>query len=777
MTPEQFRRVESLFERACTLPLAERERWLHQQCSDDLVVLRKVERMLTEDERGGVMLEEPAMGEGFHVLACSLIESRLYEEFEATGRYRIHSLLGEGGFGSVYRAEQLHPVQRSVAIKVIKFGMDTRRVLARFEMERQTLARMNHPGIAKCLYAGTTPSGRPYFVMELIDGVPITNYCDRENLNLHARVQLFAQVCEAVRHAHQKGILHRDIKPSNVLVTSVDRRPQPVIIDFGISRALDADLHEMTQTTDQMIGTLEYISPEQAEGSRDIDTRSDIYSLGVLLYELLTGTTPIDRSSQSGSTLVELQRMIREYEPPLPSVRVRKSGNVPLRQGADHRIDPISHSRKLRGELDWIVMKAIEKDRTQRYETVDAFLDDVYRHLRDEPVLARPHSAMYRIGKFARRHRGAVGAGAALLLTMALGVAGTTYGMIQARREAALARAESQVAIAVSDFLNHDLLTAIETERLRHDITMREFLDVASQRIDGRFDDRPRVELSIRCALGRVYSYLGAFEHARHHLERAVELARTTPDADPRSRIEAPLALAHIYHRAGRPVDAIPLAKEALQHAIELEGETGEYTLLALNMLAQVSPPEDAEAIYQRILKVRRGLNTPKNERELLVVMSNLAVLYLYKMQDRVDDALAILHEMQAEMMGELAADDPARLKVMLDISNAFRQRHQFDEADAALAPVIALIANRFGDHHPNTLVARSELASLRTDQGRYDEAIQIRLDIIDEYQRLYGRTSPATHQQIEWLCDIYDRAGKLDDALKWRNRLAEIEQ
>ena len=335
------------------------------------------------------------------------------------GPYKLLQQIGEGGMGVVFMAEQTEPIQRTVALKIIKPGMDTRQVIARFEAERQAVAMMDHPNIAKVLDAGTTDSGRPYFVMELVKGVPITKYCDEKHLPLRARLELFVQVCQAVQHAHQKGIIHRDIKPNNVLVAEYDNRAVPKVIDFGVAKATAQRLTERTMFTEfgQVLGTMEYMSPEQSKFNQlDIDTRSDIYSLGVLLYELLAGSTPFEGKRLHAAAFDEMLRIIREEEPPKPSTRLSSIDTLPS-VAANRHTEPARLSKDVRGELDWIVMKALEKDRNRRYETASGFAADIERHLHDEPVEAGPPSAAYRFRKFAKRNKAALaisGAGAVL---------------------------------------------------------------------------------------------------------------------------------------------------------------------------------------------------------------------------------------------------------------------------------------------------------------------------------------------------------------------------
>jgi eukaryotic-like serine/threonine-protein kinase len=402
MSP-QSSSAETIFAEAIAISdVHARAAFLDRACADDPSLRSEVEKLVTDHFRAGSFLEEPA-GQ----IGVTAGQPSTEQQGSQIGPYKLLEQIGEGGMGIVYMAEQHEPVRRRVALKLIKPGMDTRQVIARFEAERQALAVMDHPSIARVLDAGTTQSGRPYFVMELVRGVPITTHCDENNLSVRERLELFASVCQAVQHAHTKGIIHRDIKPTNVMITRQDGRPIVKIIDFGIAKAMGQQLTEKTLFTNfaQMIGTPLYMSPEQAEQSGvDIDTRSDIYSLGVLLYELLTGSTPVDAEQMKQAAFDEIRRIIREDEPPTPSARISGSHTLPG-IAAQRHVEPARLSKLVRGELDWIVMKALEKDRNRRYETANAFAADVLHYLNDEPVQACPPSATYRFGKFARRNR------------------------------------------------------------------------------------------------------------------------------------------------------------------------------------------------------------------------------------------------------------------------------------------------------------------------------------------------------------------------------------
>ncbi len=436
----------------------ERDAFLSKECGGDEALRQHVDILVEAHEHAGSFLEKGPLAVG------PTIDQPIAEKpGTVIGPYKLLQQIGEGGMGVVYMAEQTEPVQRRVALKIIKPGMDTRQVIARFEAERQALAVMDHPSIARVFEASTTDTGRPYFVMELVKGVPITQYCDEHHLTPRQRLELFVPVCQAVQHAHQKGIIHRDIKPSNVLVAEYDDRPVPKIIDFGVAKAIQQRLTERTVFTQlgQVVGTIDYMSPEQAKLNQlDIDTRTDIYSLGVLLYELLTGETPLDRQRLRSAAFDEMLRIIREEEPPRPSIRLSSSHSLPS-IAANRHTEPKKLSTLVRGELDWIVMKALEKDRTRRYETANGFAVDVQRYLNDEPVEACPPSAAYRFRKFARRHKTGLVTATVVTLVVLLAVGILAVGSVLLWQE----KERTQAALAQETLAKGEVVESLRREQ------------------------------------------------------------------------------------------------------------------------------------------------------------------------------------------------------------------------------------------------------------------------------------------------------------------------
>ncbi len=701
------------------------------------------------------------------------------------GPYRILRKVGEGGMGVVYEAEQEVPVRRTVALKLIKWGMDTKEVLARFDSERQALALMNHPNIARVYDAGATAEGRPYFAMEYVQGIPITEYCDKHRLAIRDRLKLFVDVCEGVQHAHQKGIIHRDIKPSNILVSTQDDERIPKIIDFGVAKAISQRLTEHTAYTElgQVIGTPEYMSPEQAEMTNlDIDTRTDVYSLGVLLYELLSGHQPFDAKELRRAGMAEIQRKLRHEEPPRPSSRITSGVEDSTVSATNRRADVRALGRAIAGDLDWITMKAIEKDRVRRYETAHALALDVLRHLNDQPVLAGPPSGFYRARKMFRRHRTSIVAAAAVVLALIAGVVGTSWALLRAVRaerqaasEAVEARRQTAIAEAVNGFLNNDLLAAAAPSAARgqgKDVTMRQALDVAAERIDrasqgtGRFASEPLVEAAIRIAIGSTYQALGEYAAAEPHLRRAVELRRGALGAEHQETVRAVNQLANLHWRQGRLDEAEPLFREAYEVTRRRLGDDHEdtmaYEMNLANVLRARGRFQEAEPLYEHNLETRLrvlGADHPGT----LDTMGNLA--NHYQETGRYDKAEALHRRALDGRRRVQGPKAPGTISEMNNLGNDLSLLARYEEAGILMRETLALKIELYGAGHPTTLNSVDNLAILNEVLGHDAEAEALHRQALEGRIRALGPDHARTLESSERLAGVLVNLGRFAEA------------
>jgi serine/threonine protein kinase len=664
--PEMLNREVSIFNSALELPPEQRAAYLDRVCADDAALRQKVENLLRAHNQAADFMELPPRLDLDSDTAAIQIHM-IPDEAPGNkiGRYKLLQKIGEGGCGVVYMAEQQEPVRRRVALKIIKIGIDTKQVVARFEAERQALAMMDHPNIARVLDAGTTEKGRPYFVMELVRGVPITEFCDQSNLSTRERLGLFVQVCKAIQHAHQKGIIHRDIKPSNILVTLHDGVPVPKVIDFGVAKAIDQPLTEKTVFTcfGQFIGTPAYMSPEQAEMSGlDIDTRSDIYSLGVLLYELLTGMPPFNRKDLLEVGLDEMRRTIREQEPVPPSKRLSTMGEADLTTTAQRRrIEPAKLPGLIRGDLDWIVLKALEKDRTRRYETANGLAADIKRHLDNEPIVAHSPSNLYRFQKAVKRNKVAFAAAALVAgsLVFGLGLSTWLYLKEKAARQRAVAaeRAQSQMHQGVDKLYRLYALESVlwsQSMWAEAETCQREAL-----RLEREFygNDHPRVYQSLTM-LAHLLNQQGKRAEADTTLHEAETMVRGVltkrrnllgnehPDV-----LSSLKSLVVVLRVDGKWAEAETAEREALVTTKKLLGNNHPEVLSSLNDLGALVCRQgrlgEAEAIYREELQAARNAT---NDDETAQALASLTVTLLH--DKKFDEAEPLARELWAHNEG-----------------------------------------------------------------------------------------------------------------------------
>ena len=724
------------------------------------------------------------------------------------GPYRIIQVLGEGGMGVVYEAEETEPVKRRVALKLVRAGHDTREVLARFDAERRALAVMNHGCIAKVLSAGTTEQGQPYFAMELVRGLPITAYCDARRLSVRDRLSLFISVCEAVQHAHQKGVIHRDLKPSNIMVGDEDGHPAPKVIDFGIAKALGPATSATLTMGGMAVGTAAYMSPEQADaGQLDVDTRADIYSLGVMLYELLVGHLPVDPNAMG--LFVFLAKLVSgNVTPPTPSAALltveRERETVAHMRRTDFR----HLRRELKGDLDWIVMKAMQPDRALRYETANGLATDLRRYLADEPVIARPPSATYRLSKFVRRHRVGVFAAGAILVSVVASAVVATVGYVRATRAEHRAASEAEAAKQVTNFLVDLFRVSDPGESRGNTLTAREILDRGTKRVTTELAAQPLLQARIMQTMGTVHAQLGQYGPARALLTDVLRTRELALPADDPLVGETLAALGEVARSRGDAAEADRLLSRALairQKAFGSEHIDVATTLASIAALRwKQGRAADAESLYKRVLILDRKVRTeadPRTARD----MRGLAAVYLS--QKRYGEAEALWKETLALQERTLGRDHPDVGSTLNNLGGLYYNTGRYDDArtyyqrarpiiEKTLGPAHpsnASIWNNLGEvewklkHHreseilfrqalelkersltaddPSIAVTLNGMAGVLRDQGRYDEAEPLYRRALAIREKAFGATHPDVGETLRDYAALLRRAGRTAEA------------
>ena len=753
----------------------ERRDYLDRVCDGDATLRVTVEQRLAGSEETL----------GFFITDDLIVE----KSGDMIGRYRLGREIGRGGFGTVWLAEQTEPVKREVALKVIKLGMDTRQVVARFDQERQALAMMDHPNIARVLDAGATATGRPYFVMDLVKGDSIAAYCDRQRLTIARRLELFAQVCTAIQHAHGKGIIHRDLKPSNILVAERDGRPHATVIDFGIAKATSAKLTDLTLVTmhDQVVGTLRYMSPEQAEGSQDIDTRTDVYSLGVILYELLTGAPPFDEGTMKGAAFSAIQRMIREVDPPTPSSRLSDSKETLIDVAAHRSVEPRRLGTMIRGDLDWIVMKALEKDRSRRYETANGLALDIQRYLNGEPVTAAPPSAAYRIRKFVRRHKGAVAAGSAVAAALVVGIVGFAWQArvadslrVTAEQQKTMAERQQRIAedtakaearekkraVAINQFMTGALRAADPNVGGSQGIRVTDALANAVRALDkGAFKDDPDIEASLRSVVAEIFHRNGRLKDAQRLGERALGLYEQVHRGDHEHLANTLNLVATIAQDLGQYAKAEPLFVRSLEMHRRLEPGDHANTAMAMNNLAnlycRLGREVEAEPIMTQSLAMQRRL-LQSDDPELAMAMNNLA--HIRDMLGRREEAIE-LYEASLAIYEKLFDRHPMLAMALHNLGQMRIGQGRLEESETMLARSLAMYRGLFKGDHPDTARAVGAVANIRKILGKTVEAEALFREALETLERLFPGDHPQVATSLGNLALFYLESGRTAEA------------
>lgn len=687
---------------------------------------------------------------------------------QVIGLYRLIRKIGEGGMGEVWQAQQISPVRRTVALKLLKAGMDTRQIVTRFEAERQVLALMHHPGIAQVFDAGITEAGRPYFVMELVEGASITAYCDQANLSVRERLKLFQQVCEAVQHAHQKGVIHRDIKPSNVLIAQQGSKPLPKVIDFGLAKAITGELEAGSFTElGTLLGTPAYASPEQMSlGAIDIDTRSDVYSLGALLYELLVGVLPFEAPSTQPLAMMELRRTIRELEPTRPSARLPRLGARESQIAQARGLEAPALRKQLRGDLDWIVMKALEKERERRYTSPHELSLDIDRYLDHEPLQAGPPTAMYRTRKFVRRHRIATAFAATISTVLIAFLAVTLLQAQRIARERDRATAEAEKADAINTFLQ-ETLGAADPWQAGKDISVRETLQQAAAQIDATFKDKPLIAAEVRQTIGATYLKLGRYQDSEPLLLSALATRQSLLGSEHIDVAQSLFNLAELYIQQTNHGEAEKYARLALAMRRKLLGDVHEAVAESLGQLAHVlfakgnytAAAHEAEAS----LAMREEL-FGANDSKVTKALQALANIVGNGAGDfaRAEKLYLRAYDIELQAFGK---DDLRTAYASAELATNFSLQGNFQRAEELLSAALPTMERHLGKDHPDVATYVENLGGVLLRLNRFDEALEFANKALVIRKTKLGEDNANVARTLLNIAIVQKRAGRLDES------------
>jgi eukaryotic-like serine/threonine-protein kinase len=705
-TKEEWQKIKDLFGAALERTPTARAAFLREACGDDASLREEVRSLLEAHDSAGGLLERSRD----LPLPCSTTPS--------IGPYRLLEKIGEGGMGQVWLAEQSAPIQRRVALKLIRWGRYDNSLIHRFQAERQSLAVMDHPSIARVFDAGATPEGQPYFVMEYVPGVPITDYCDQKKLKVRDRLELFIKVCEGVQHAHQKAIIHRDLKPANILVSEVDGKPVPRIIDFGLAKALDAEAEGRSLYTQAgaLVGTPGYMSPEQCDpATQDVDTRTDVYSLGVLLYVLLTGEPPFDARELKKKPFHEMLRLLREQDPPRPSTKISSASPETV---SARGMEPKQLVNQVRGDLDWITMKAVEKDRTRRYGSPSDLAADLSRYLENEPITARPASVSYRLQKYIRRHRYSV---AVATVFVALLISFAVMQNIELHR----IKRERDREDRIAEFMTGIFKVSDGGVKVGSKVTAQELLDKATNDIDTGLAKDPEFQGRMMYVMGRAYMNLGLYPQAQSLFERAIKVSGSVLG---------------------------PEHKETLHIIGDLT-----WTLFEEGRLSET------ESMERKLLDTERRVLGPEDT-DTLATMENLAITLCE--QGRCSEAVKFAREQLDIKRHVSGPEDFYTLASMDNLAVMLARSQQFTEAEKLERQTLDIQIRVFGRENLGTISCMTDMADIERDMGRGEEALKLYRETLDLEKQVLGPEQPESAVTRYSLACILARLGQTDEAI-----------